>query len=338
MKPILHSKHSLAGASVALALVLGGCVALEGAETADVETAEEATTEEVTAAVEETVEETVQEAQAMADDMDKKAKKEKYKAKLAAVLAAQPDEVQARYDARNPAETMAFFGIKPGMTVAEALPGGGWYSKILLAYLGEEGTLIGAHYPDDLWPQFGFGDEWTAQRVEATANWPTQAAEWAVPGAGNIASTTLTNMPDAATGQVDAVLFIRALHNLNRFTSEETDYMGDTLAETYRVLKPGGIVGVVQHSGPETNSDEWADGSNGYLKESAVIAAFEAAGFELAGSSDVNANPADVPTEEEFVWRLPPSTASTEEGTPERAAVEAIGESNRMTLKFRKPA
>jgi predicted methyltransferase len=74
------------------------------------------------------------------------------------------------------------------------------------------------------------------------------------------------------------------------------------------------------------------------LKEAALIAAFEGVGFELVDSSDLNANPADVPTEEEFVWRLPPVLVGTEEGTPERAAYEAVGESNRMTLKFRKPA
>lgn len=332
MKPILNSKYSLARASLALAVILGGCVAVETTETAEAETVtEEAAVvseavEEEMAAVEEAVEEVVADVEEMTAE-----------AKLAAVLAAQPEEVQARFGARNPAETLAFFGVEPGMTVAEALPGGGWYSKILLAYLGDEGTLIGAHYPDDLWGKFGFGDEWTATRVEATANWPTQAAEWGVEGAA-IASTYLTAMPEGASDQVDAVLFIRALHNLNRFTDEENNFMGDTLSETYRVLKPGGIAGVVQHSGPETNSDEWANGSNGYLKQSAVIAAFEAAGFEYVGSSDVNLNAADVPTEEEFVWRLPPSRSGTEEGTPERAAYEAIGESSRMTLKFRKPA
>lgn len=331
MKPILNSKQSLVGASLALAVILGGCVAVETAETADAAATDEAAAvteavEEEMAAVEEAVEDAVAEVEEMTAE-----------AKLAAVLAAQPEEVQARYGARNPAETLAFFGVEPGMTVAEALPGGGWYSKILLAYLGDEGTLIGAHYPDDLWGKFGFGEEWTATRVEATANWPTQAAEWGVEGAA-IASTYLTAMPEDASGQVDAVLFIRALHNLNRFTDEESNYMGDTLSETFRVLKPGGIAGVVQHSGPETNSDEWANGSNGYLKKSAVIAAFEAAGFEYVGSSDVNANAADVPSEEEFVWRLPPSRSGTEEGSPERAAYDAIGESNRMTLKFRKPA
>ena len=331
MKPILKSNTSLAGASLALALVLGGCTALESGETAEATETVEAAADEASADVEAAVEEAVEEAVADVVEMTSEAK-------LAAVLAAQPEEVQARYGARNPAETLAFFGIEPGMTVAEALPGGGWYSKILLGYLGEEGTLIGAHYPDDLWPRFGFGEEWAATRVAATANWPNQAAEWDVAGGGTIASTVLTAMPEEATGQVDAVLFIRALHNLNRFTDDETPYMGDTLAETYRVLKPGGIAGVVQHHAPETNSDEWATGANGYLKESAVVAAFEAAGFELVASSDVNANPKDVPSESDFVWRLPPSLNGTEEGTPERAAVEAIGESNRMTLKFRKPA
>lgn len=333
MKLVFKSKRTLMGASAALALVLSGCVAVDSAET---EAA--AATDEVVADVEETVAEAAEEVKADAEEMAEKAAMMTAEAKLAAVLDAQPDEVKARYGARNPAETMAFFGIEPGMTVAEALPGGGWYSKILLAYLGEEGTLIGAHYPDELWAGFGFGDEWVAARVEGTANWPAQAAEWDVPGAAAIGSTLLTAMPEDATGQVDAVLFIRALHNLNRFSAGERNFVAETMAETYRVLKPGGIVGVVQHSGPEANSDEWANGANGYMKKAMVIAAFEAAGFEYVGGSDVNMNPADTPSEEEFVWRLPPSLTGTEEGTPERAAYEAIGESNRMTLKFQKPA
>ena len=253
---------------------------------------------------------------------------------LADILAGQPDEVQARYGARHPAETLDFFGIEPGMTVVEALPGGGWYSKILLAYLGPEGTLIGGHYPDDLWASFGFGEEWTAKRVEGTANWPVQAAEWGVENRAGIASNFLTDLPD---GSADAVLFIRALHNLNRF-NPDGGYLDSTLRETFDALKPGGIVGIVQHRSPEENGDEWADGSNGYLKQSQVIATFEAAGFELADQTEVNANALDVPTEADFVWRLKPSLIGTEEDTPERAEKEAIGESDRMTLKFIKPA
>ena len=324
MKLTLKSNSLFAGASVALALVVGGCVAVD----------EAAAPEEATG-----VEEAVGEAaETSAEPVQEQVVEMTSAETLAAILGAQPEEVQARYGARNPAETLAFFGIEPGMKVAEALPGGGWYSKILLPYLGEEGALVGAHYPDVVWSSFGFGDEWTATRIEGTNNWPNQAAEWGIEGAAKIESVRLTEMPAEADGMLDAVLFIRALHNLNRFSTEESDYMSDTVAEAYRVLKPGGIVGVVQHQAPEGNSDEWANGSNGYLKKTSLVATFEAAGFELVGDSDINANPSDVPTEDDFVWRLPPSLAGTEEGTPEREANAAIGESNRMTLKFQKPA
>jgi predicted methyltransferase len=297
---------SLAIMGTALALVLGGCTAVNITDTTEAETTTTTTTMVDTDA-------------------------------LQAALDAQDDAAKARYNSRNPGETLAFFGIEPGMTVAEALPGGGWYSKILLPYLGPEGKLVGAHYPDDMWPRFGFGDEWAATRVEASNTWTTTAAEWGVENGAKLADYKLTEMPEEMAGKLDAVLFIRALHNLNRFNAD-AGYMDATLAETFKALKPGGIVGVVQHNAPEANSDEWANGSNGYLKKAAVIAMFESAGFELVDSSDVNANPKDVPTEEDFVWRLPPTTAGTEEGTPERAAMEAIGESNRMTLKFIKPA
>lgn len=257
---------------------------------------------------------------------------------LAAAVGAQSDEAKARYDARHPVETLTFFGIEPGMTVAEALPGGGWYTKILLPYLGPEGTLVGAHYPNEIWDLFGGAAGSTEDRIKATAEWPEKAAAWEIDNPAKIKSVQLTKMPEKADGKVDAVLFIRALHNLNRFDGEG-QFMSNTLAESFRVLKPGGIVGVVQHEAPESNPDEWADGSKGYLKKSAVIAAFEGAGFVLEGDSDINANAKDVPAGDRgFVWRLPPTLAGTEEGTPERAAMEAIGESNRMTLLFRKPA
>ncbi|MEO1641684.1 MAG: methyltransferase, partial [Pseudomonadota bacterium] len=259
------------------------------------------------------------------------------KALLDTILMAQPEEAKARYDARNPAETIEFFGLEPGMTVVEALPGGGWYSKILVPYLGEEGTLVGAHYPNDMWARFGFGEEWEKRAIARTEGWLASTEEWGIEGGATIASAIVTDMPDELNETADAVLFIRALHNLNRF-DEDAGYMTKTLAETMAVLKPGGIVGVVQHAAPESNPDEWTDGGRGYLKRSTIVAAFEEAGFELVDESDVNANPLDIPGEGDIVWRLPPSLSGTEEGTPERAAMETIGESNRMTLKFRKPA
>ena len=109
-------------------------------------------------------------------------------------------------------------------------------------------------------------------------------------------------------------------------------------SDAYQVLKPGGIVGVVQHHARDEMPDEWADGNNGYLKKGFVIETMEAAGFEFVGSSEVNANPNDQPTAEEFVWRLPPSLQTSRDNPELQASMREIGESNRMTLKFRKPA
>ena len=98
---------------------------------------------------------------------------------LEAILAAQPEAVQARYAYRNPAQTLAFFGIEPGMTVVEALPGGGWYSKLLLPYLGEEGALIGANYGLDMQRLFSYRTEEQLKKLETwTTDWPEKASTW----------------------------------------------------------------------------------------------------------------------------------------------------------------
>ncbi len=258
---------------------------------------------------------------------------------LQAVLDAQPDEVKARYGARHPAETMAFFGIEPGMIVVEALPGGGWYSKILMPYLGSGGTIVGAQYPEDMWAKIlpDPTPERIAARIESSANWAETAAEWGIENGPAIKNYHLTTLDESKVAVADAALFIRALHNINR-ADEDQSTMTASIAETFRILKPGGVVGVVQHRAPEANSDEWAVGSAGYLKQSNVVSAFEAAGFVLEEASEMNANALDMPSESDIVWRLPPVLGRYEEGTPEYDAMVAIGESDRMTLKFRKPA
>lgn len=259
-------------------------------------------------------------------------------ARLDTVLAAQPDRVRARYDARNPAETLAFFEIEPGMTVVEALPGGGWYTKILMPYLGPEGEVIGAIYPDDIWTRILPANmQSDLDKYIARQNgWAAGTAEWGIENGAAVSQYKMTDAPEALDGTVDVVVFIRAMHNLRRVEAE-LGHFSATIAEAHDLLKPGGVVGVVQHRAGEDTPDEWAGGSAGYLKQSDVIAAFEAAGFELEASSEINANPADQAGPGDIVWRLPPSLATTEDGTPERAAMEAIGESDRMTLKFRKP-
>lgn len=262
------------------------------------------------------------------------AKKRKFDGeKLKAILDAQPEKTKARYDARNPAKTLKFFGIKPGMKVGEALPGGGWYTKILVPYLGEDGELVGIDYSLDIWREFSFANQ---EFIENKKKWPTEfvskAAEWAPADGAKISATTFGDAAGDLAGQLDAVLFIRAMHNLSRYEAE-SQYMTQALATTHALLKPGGVVGVVQHRAPETATDDWAIGTAGYLKQSNVVAAFDAAGFELIKKSGVNANPKDTPSGDDVVWRLKPSLRGSDET---KAAREAIGESNRMTLLFKK--
>lgn len=257
--------------------------------------------------------------------------------KLRGVLAAQDDAAKARFDARNPYETLEFMRVAPGMTVVELLPGGGWYSKILVPYLGDQGTLIGLDYPLTMWPNFPFGsEEFIEERKDWPQTWPQEAQAWAGESGAEVKAFTIDTVPESLNGSADRVLFIRAMHNLARF-EEDGQFLSEALQQTYNLLKPGGLVGIVQHEAPASKSDEWADGSRGYLKEEFVKQAMLDAGFEFVAASDINKNPKDQPGAEDIVWRLPPSYYSSQDNTAQRNKYQAIGESNRMTLLFRKP-
>ena len=256
---------------------------------------------------------------------------------LADVLAAQPEAAQARYGARHPAETLTFFGIEPGMNVLEALPGGGWYSKILAPYIGAEGMLVGVDYDQALFPLFGFfSDEQLKAKETWVDDWLADARGWFDTPVADIDAFQFGSMPERLEGELDAALFIRALHNLARFEADG-EFLTVSLMNTKAALKPGGVVGVVQHMAPEEAADDWADGSAGYLKKSFVIAQFEAAGFELVADSDINVNPLDQPTSDDIVWRLPPTLSGSADNPELAAQMSAIGESSRMTLLFKKP-
>lgn len=257
--------------------------------------------------------------------------------KLDAVLAAQSDETKARYQYRHPKETLEFFGVEPGMTVVDTLPGNPWYSGILIDYLGPDGTVVGADYSAEMWTKFGQFSPPPEEKVNWAADWTAEAESWRDDDSdANVAAFAYGSVPDEMAGTVDVILQMRAIHHFNRL-EDDGGYLTSALADMMTLLKPGGVVGVVQHRAPEGNSDEWANGDNGYLKQSHVIAAFEGAGFELVESSEINANPKDQPTEEDFVWRLPPTLATSRENEELRAQMVEIGESDRMTLKFRKP-
>ena len=257
--------------------------------------------------------------------------------RLVTALEAQPEDVQARYQFRNPRETIEFFGIEPGMTVVEGLPGRGWYTRILLPYLGKDGHLIGATYAMSMWPNFAFANaEFLKTQSTWTTDWPVGAEEWRDEDSATVAAFNFGAMPKSVAGTADVVFLVRVLHNLANF-EEEGGFLTEAMADAYAALKPGGVLGVVQHQARDDMSDEFADGSHGYLKKSFVIAVAEKAGFEFVAESNINENPKDQPSEEDIVWRLPPSFGTSRDNPELKAEMEAIGESNRMTLKFRKP-
>jgi predicted methyltransferase len=254
---------------------------------------------------------------------------------LAGVLASRSAEDRARDGARHPGQTLDFFQVKPGMTVAEGLPGGGWYTRILANYLGGDGVLYGVNYPDRLWPMLSFAKpEWIAGRIAATGKFPAEVKTFTDNGI-SARGFTFETVPPEVEGTVDRALLIRALHNLNRF-EEQAGTRTRALAAVHSMLKDDGRVGVVQHRAPASASEEWAVGNAGYLTQAAVVVMFEKAGFELVAESEINANPLDQPAGEDVVWRLPPSLRGSEDNPEQREAMLAIGESDRMTLLFRK--
>ncbi len=250
-------------------------------------------------------------------------------ANLAEVVAHERrDENRARDEWRHPLDTLSFFGIEPDMTIVEVLPGnGGWYTQILSPFTAEQGRMIGVTYPESLWVQmFGTWNEDSKERFGADFSemgryMSIEGIETAQP----IVGYPIDDIPDEENGQADAILFFRAMHHLFRF---EEPLVDSALSEMFDLLTPGGVVGVVQHRAPEDADAEFVNGNNGYLKQSDVVAAFERAGFVLEEASEINANPND--PVDGFVWRLPPSTTDNPD-------TRAIGESDRMTLRFRKP-
>ncbi len=255
------------------------------------------------------------------------------KTTLENIVAARSDKDKARDQWRHPAETLAFFGVEPDMTVVEALPGGGWYTRVILPFVADTGRYIGVNYQDEMWPLILPNP--TPELVARLSNWtdsfPETTTAFAAPTTP-VAAYEFGAMPADLAGEADAVLMIRALHNFNRAGGE---FGAEALADAYAVLKPGGVLGVVQHHAPAGAQGAAADGTLGYMSRANVVAMVEAAGFELEAESDLNANPADLPGPGEFVWRLPPTYGL---GDQDRDKYAAIGETNRMTLRFRKPA
>jgi predicted methyltransferase len=237
---------------------------------------------------------------------------------LAAAIAAphRSDANKARDKYRNPAATLAFFDVKPTDKVVELYPGGGWYTEILAPYLSEKGSYTVA-------APVGRGADNIAKKLDANP------AVFAKVKRANFPIKDATGTP-VAPGSADVALTFRNVHNW-RFGG--TDAAQTAFNQIFAMLKPGGVLGVVEHRLPE-NMDSALEEKSGYMKKSSVIAFATKAGFKLVAESDINANPKDTHAWPKGVWTLPPNYA---EGETDRAKYAAIGESDRMTLKFVKP-
>ncbi len=223
---------------------------------------------------------------------------------------------RARDVYRHPYETLSFFGIKPNMTVVELVPSGGWYTEILAPYLREKGKLIGAGQA--IAPGNRYGEAFKKKLDSNPALYDKVVTSVFEPPA---------RYDIAAPNSVDMVLTFRNLHN---WVGNGDEAVKTTFKEIHKVLKPGGVLGVVDHRLPASmKQDEKA--SSGYVHEAYVIRMAESAGFKLAGKSEVNANPKDTANHEKGVWTLPPVLANKDK---DREKYMAIGESDRMTLKF----
>jgi predicted methyltransferase len=234
------------------------------------------------------------------------------------------EKERARDIYRHPVETLEFFGVRGDMTVVELWPGSGWYTSILAPLVRERGKLVVAS-----------GDPNGEPKAEPTEDGQAfLARRTRQPEVFD--HTTWVQVP--ATGDIvlgpresaDAVLTLRNLHTFVWLKKEQ-----QMLAASFRVLRHGGVLGLTDHRAPTGGStDPKVMGDTGYIPEAYAIQVVESAGFRLAGRSEINANPRDTKDYEGGVWALPPTYAN---GEKDHARYEAIGESDRMTLKFVKP-
>ena len=242
-------------------------------------------------------------------------------AALSAAIAA-PDrnpKFVARDSARHPAEELTFFGLKSNANVVEIWPGGGYWVEILAPYLAAHG-----HYTLALAGAADAEESAGNKRLHELIAMHKAAY-------GTITETTLDSghFDIAPPGSADLVLTFRNLHNwMDEGIAEKV------LAACFRALKPGGVLGIEAHRG-RTDKPQDPKAESGYVREDYAIALAKAAGFEYAGSSEIDANPRDTKDYPKGVWTLPPTLTL---GDTDRAKYVAIGEADNFVLRFKKPA
>jgi predicted methyltransferase len=224
----------------------------------------------------------------------------------------------ARDKVRHPVEELEFFGVKPGMTVVELWPGGGYWTEILGPYLAKGGTYYAALEPSTNNEASQTNTKWHARIAEMKGR------------VGTIHETALgkDHFEIAPPGSADMVLTFRNLHNWM-----DGGYADQALAACFTALKPGGILGIEEHRG-RADKPQDPRAQDGYVRQDYAIALAKKAGFVLVSSSEINANPKDTKNWPDGVWTLPPTLS---QGDKDRAKYEAIGEADNFVLKFQKP-
>src|SRR5688572_25557565 len=229
---------------------------------------------------------------------------------------------RARDVHRHPRETLLFFGLEPHMHVVEITPGGGWYTEVLAPVLRDKGRLYAAHYYVDE-STHAYYRKGRAAYLEKLAKNPAVYDKVVVTGID-----APKHVDIAPKGSADLVLTFRNVHNWTEAGNDEAMFKA-----FFDALKPGGVLGVVEHRAKDGTSVRDMR-RTGYMAEAYVIGLAEKAGFKLTAKSEVNANPKDTKDHPRGVWSLPPTLRG---GTDDRDRFLAIGESDRMTLRFVRP-
>jgi predicted methyltransferase len=228
---------------------------------------------------------------------------------------------------RHPVEALEFWGLKPGATILEVQPGGGWWTEILAPFArATKGEFYGTA-ADLADPKL------SENAKKGRAEFAAKYADSAVYGQVNLVNWGANAAPLPAN-KFDFVMLTRGFHGWARAGSVDKN-----LANIFQATKPGGVLAIEQH---RAKPDQDPSVFNGYIPEKTVIDAATKAGFRLDGKSEINANAKDTKDHPFGVWTLPPTRQSSEDGKPvdpsfDRAKYDAIGESDRMTLRFVKP-
>jgi predicted methyltransferase len=248
-----------------------------------------------------------------------------HQARLASILSDASRADDAKRDKyRHPAETLEFFRIHPDHVVGEYAPGGEWYTRILGKYVNEKGKFSGLYFGTNS----HFSDKQKEGITAGVTKFPEDVAKVTGRPTTDFSAFSLSAIPEGTKGTYDRILIMRMMHNMMRWNIADAE-----VKAMRELLKPDGMIGIEQHRAKPNAPFDMSDGTKGYVREADVIKFMEANGFVLDSKSEINANPKDTADYQDGVWTLPPVLAKKD---VDKAKYEAIGESDRMTLLFRK--